>query len=401
MAADKGLSNTLRIIDAAASVLSNDKTKKVVGQVVGTADRLSKTGSAITSFSGQTTILSRVFIDESVITEPILPNLMRSIHEWYAAQIISALHLSQMVDSHRTVQDVLSVVQSGHNQRERGVLGNITTRSMGMESFISNYSGNNQMGLEASNSLAVVPQKKEATSPSDKDMSIRSVSTSDNRIGPMGELYEVKLSNPNKEGSSLVIPIFIQMQPSIVPAPAAPRFVDMNVSPSLWQRWTQMRSGELTFWKDFILQRDRIRRNKTVLKDPQLAEAFTTFLKTVAKKDKYALDDASDRLGARQSSNLANSVIIFSEDTIAQAKADSGIDLHNERDRDRYFKDTYTMILVIVDPLHQRITIYFNGLDGEINSSYNEFKPKDSKFDPQDFMTILQAFSTGNISRMR
>lgn len=191
------------------------------------------------------------------------------------------------------------------------------------------------------------------------------------------------------------------MTPSLIPADVAPRFIDMNVAPDTWQRWTQMRAGELTFWKDFVLHRDLIRRQRAIIKDPKKAAAFSDFLKTVAKKDKYAIDDASDRLGSRQSQNLANSVIILSEDAIAQAKADSGIDLHNERDRVRYFRETYVMILVAVDPLHQRVTIYFNGIDGEINASYNDFRPKDQKFDPKDFMSALQAFSTNNIGRLR
>ena len=138
-----------------------------------------------------------------------------------------------------------------------------------------------------------------------------------------------------------------------------------------------------------------------MLKDPKAAAAWSKFLSTVAKKDKYALADVSSKSAAAHSSNLANSVVVFSEDTVTRAKADSGIDLHNDQDRQRYFRDAYAMIVAIVDPLHQRVTIYFNGLDGALECSYSDFRSKDAKFDPKDFMAALQAFSTNSVARLR
>lgn len=429
MSVSEGLKGTLSIINAAGTILDasnprharaiqqHDKVKKGATYAAKVADRLDRAGGAITDISAQTTILSRVFIDENILDEPILPNLMRTTHEWYGAQIIAALHLSQMVSSTHTVQDVMSVVQTGHNNRQRGLLEHIADRNIGVESFLSAYLGG--AGMEAYDAAdpfvlhtreesdelarreAAVTQRESELHNKPSELSVRSVNTSEHRIGPMGELFEVKLSNPNGNGQSITVPVFIQMQPSIVSGDVAPRFIDMNVAPTYWQRWTQMRAGELSFWKDFVLNRDLIKRQKSLIKDPKTAAAFSEFLRTVAKKDKYAIDDATDKLGSRQSANLANSVIVFSEESVMRAKADSGVDLHNDRDRDRYFRDTYSMIVIIIDPLHQRVTVYFNGLDGTINAPYSDFKPKDSKFDPKEFMSALQAFSSNNIGRMR
>ena len=410
MASIATLKDTLGIINAAAGILDSNTVKtgvKYGGKAIGVAQRISETGGALTQFSAQTTILSRVFIDQSVTDEIVLPNLMKSLHEWYAAQIISALHLSRMVDSKRTVQDVMNVLQTGQNDRQQSLLGNVLARTAGQESFLANY-----LGEAACESLVLVTQdqveemadlknKQKQYDTTTHHASLRSVNASESRIGPMGELYEVTLTNPTNKELSVKVPLYVQMQPSIVPADVAPRFIDMNVSPSIWQRWTQMRAGELAFWKDFILHRDLIQRQRSVVKDPRTAAAFNDFLKTVAKKDKYALADVTDKSTAARSSNLANSVVIFSEDTVAQAKADSAIDLHNDRDRQRYFRDTYSMSICIVDTIHQRVTIYFNGLDGSIDSSYSDFKPKDSKFDPKDFMTALTAFSNNSVGRLR
>lgn len=400
-----GLKDFLGIGSAVTQILSSDAAK--------TAGRwgkkgynkykeISPLGGAITQVSSQTTILSRVFIDESIVDEVVCPNLMKSIHEWYAAQIIAALKLSNMVDSKRSVQQVMSVVQSGHNARQ-ALLGRVSERAMEQYSFLTNYTGNEDcFGMEAFQLNDLSTPSRSADKPNAMSVgAVKSVTVSDNRIGPMGELYEVTLSNPNSKDLSITVPIFVQMQPSLISAPVAPRFIDMNVDPGLWRRWTMMRAGEISFWKEFVLKKDLLARGKALLKDPQAASAYSEFLRTIASKDKYALVDIADYSTASKSANLANSVVVFSEDTVAQAKTDSAIDLHNPRDRKRYFRDTYTMIIAVIDPIHQRVTIYFNGLDGELDVSYADFKPKDKNFDPNNFVQALQAFSTNTVGRLR
>lgn len=405
-------------ISAVLSGLFSKKTSNALKKGSDVLKRAANTTSSITALSGQSTILSRVFVDQSVIDEPVLPNFLRSCHEWYAAQIISALHLSQLVTDGVSVQDILTPVQTGYNKRTTSVIRNIRDRRFATESFLVNYLGleraDQMIGLEAygnfdpkklpSNSLAKAVNDKPSEEPYGLD-SMRSRGVSENRLGPIGELFEIKLSRPKlgKDDSedSITVPVFVQMMPTIIPESIAPRFIDMNVDENIWQRWTKMRAGEISFWKDFVLQRDVMKRHKAIIKDAEVAKAFGDFLKSVEAKDKYALGDLTDSLSASQSYNLANSVMIFSEDTVMRAKVDSAIDLHKESDRNHYFKNTYSMIIAIVDSLHQRVTVYFNGLDGGLNASYNDFKGKDQKFDPKDFMAALQAFSTNSVSRLR
>ena len=119
------------------------------------------------------------------------------------------------------------------------------------------------------------------------------------------------------------------------------------------------------------------------------------------KKDAYAFHDFNTASTDQHSMNLANTVMVFSEDTIAQAKADSGIDLHRAADRAKYFKSTYTMMIGIFDPIHQRVTTYFNGLDGELNVPYADYRRKDGKLESGDILNALQAFQTNTIGRLR
>lgn len=426
----------ITLVDAASRVWASAAVQGTISagaKAIKFKNRASKIGGPITSLTSQTTVVSRVFIDESVIDEPVVANLMKTIHEWYSAQIVAALHLSRMVDSFRTIQDVMAPIQSGHAGYTGSVVGNIHSRLKGLESFGVEVASDtfDSLGLEAYY-YGPINQPKEATgdpkdwkkfnkqqakgfkaiadaqAAEDKESArnestynVRTVKVGDNKIGPMGELYEIKLAHPKDPSVQITVPFFVQMQPSIVPAQVAPRFIDMNVAPSLWQRWTQMTSGEISFWRDFVGQVDLIKRGVSISKDPELSSAFSDFLSTTGKKDHYAIGDISAKTGSATSSNLANSVMVFSEDTVAIAKAESGIDLHKDSDRARYFRDTYTMIVIIVDQVHQRVTVYFNGIDGELNVPYSDFKPKDSKFNPDEFMTALTAFGTNQIGRMR
>lgn len=217
----------------------------------------------------------------------------------------------------------------------------------------------------------------------------------------MGELFNVTLTNPDNPDASVVVPLMIQMTPINVPYRVAPRFIDGLVAPSVWQRWTQFSAGELDFFADLLGQSDRLSK-KISQDDPESLRALKTFLETVAKKDAYSINDvASHRNSGQMSQNLANSVMVFSEDTVRQAYAESGIDLHNTEDRNRYFAATYTMIIAVVDPAFAEVNVYIRGIDGKINFKYSALKPADKKFDPVDLIAAISAIGSGKAPSIR
>ena len=403
------------VVSGAAHVSGNTNLQNLSDQI-GRGQRMvrhaSSIGGAITNVSRQATIDSRVFIDEGIVDEQCLRHVLGTAHSWYAAQIITALGMSRMVNDIEKVSDILGMVQTGSNEHITSMVSDanrtaqqrMTLKKLGLASFTSD-----PMGLESS-AVAVIPSETPPTSTnnsSDKPKeqfdvnAVSSVKVGDNRIGPIGELFNVELSAPGSKDGGVALPLFVQMVPSIIDADVAPKFITFNVSASLWQRWTQMRAGELRFWKDFVFHQDLVRRNRSIIKNPQVAAAFSDYLRTINKKDAYAARDLIVPPTGKVSSNLSNSVMVFSEDTVSRARVEAGINLHDAKTRHRYFSDSYTMMIIIIDPLHQRVTIYFNGIDGDLNLPYSHFKGKDSKFDPKDFMEAMSAFSSNSIGRMR
>ena len=216
-----------------------------------------------------------------------------------------------------------------------------------------------------------------------------------------GELFNITMTNPDHPDASFTVPLFIQMTPISVPFRVAPRFIDMMTTPSVWQRWTMMTAGEIEFFRDFIGQRDRVMK-RISQDDTESLRALKEFLATIRKKDQYSLSDiASSRSTGNMSHNLANSVLVFSEDTVRQAYADSGVDLHNDDDRKRYFEATYSMIIAIIDPAFADVSVYINGISGRINFKYSALKPADKKFDPVDLIAAMQALGSGKAPTIR
>lgn len=210
-----------------------------------------------------------------------------------------------------------------------------------------------------------------------------------------GELFNVTLTNPEHPDKSIQVPILMQMLPLVVPAEIAPRFIDREVMPTTWQRLTEMTTGEKSFWADFIGQKDILAR-RSMPSDPESARVLKIFLDTIKAKDAYSRADiASNRSTGDMSKNLPNSIMIFSEESVQDAYLTSGIDLRNETDRNRYFRDTYTMIIAIINPSHQRVEIAFNGIPGLIDISYADLKPKQKNFDPTDLISSMAAFAAG------
>lgn len=210
-----------------------------------------------------------------------------------------------------------------------------------------------------------------------------------------GELFNVTLTNPEHPEKSIQVPILMQMLPLLVPSSIGAHLIDREVSPALWQRWTEMKTGEKSFWSDFIGQKDILAR-RSVPNDPEAARVLKTFLDTIKNKDAYSRADiASNRSTGDMSKNLPNSVMIFSDDTVQEAYLSSGLDLRNSNDRDRYFRDTYTMIIAIINPSHQRIEIAFNGIPGIVDISYSDLKPKQKNFDPTDLVASIAAIAAG------
>ena len=98
--------------------------------------------------------------------------------------------------------------------------------------------------------------------------------------------------------------------------------------------------------------------------------------------------------------NIASSVLVLSSQSVMQAKVETGIDLNNVDDRNRFFAESLVMMVVVIDSNYNTVTMYFNGMDSVGTYTFEAFKNASKKGDSaMDIITVLAALGKGNAPR--
>ena len=405
---------TKEIVDLAKTVfnLGSTAVDKANTYVSGYDNIKRNSALSLTQYTKQTTLRSRVYIDDSLRDEEVLPGLVKALHTMYTGLILNALQLSQFVTQGKTVQDFIGTVATESMADYRDVSQDLTALQGSLEKFTTD---------ESKKILAVGDAEKEYTGDELKteynkrkaealsklgkpeqtpDVSLKEVKITPTEIVPIGKLIEVTLTNPDHPDKSAKLMINVQMVPYLIPASIVSMFINKDSSLGFMTRLTQWKAGEISFWKDLLFQVDRINKSYQIAKnDPN--KLFYDFMANVAKKDRALVTkNLTQGDASKKTHNLANSVMIFSTDAIAQAKAESGIDLHNKAARNRYFADTYSMVIAVVDPMYHQVTLYLNGIDDVGVYTYAQFEHKSGDKDGGlDLLKVLAQFQNGKSAR--
>ena len=378
---------------------------------------------SLTEHTKQTTLRSRVYIDNSLADQDVIPNVVRALHTMYTGLILNALNLSQFVTSGKTVQDFVGSVATESFAPYRDVQVELAELTASLESF-DIYSDLRKSGGFTDTELSLIKEltvknpkftKDEIIAEikrrrgetiqkisTDKDalkLATKDIEVAPPSIAPVGKLIEVELTNPNDGSKSAKILLAVQMVPYLIPAGLAAMFINKDTSLSFGNRLLMWRAGEISFFRDLIFQVDRLSKNYEVAKNDQ-SRLFYDFMQNVAKKDKATVTKNLAQASATKSHNLANSVMIFSSDAVAQAKAESGIDLHHADVRNRYFRDTFAMMIAVVDPMFNQVTLYMNGIDDVGVYSFSQFYSGGSNSNGGiDLIKSLATFTAGKAPR--
>lgn len=407
---------------ATAATLIMDTAKRIVDVPLRVAtkvsDRVSKiesnTSLSLTGYTKQATLRSRVYIDGALANEPIIPQVIRSIHTMYAGLILTALQLNQFVTSGKTVQDFVGTVATeAFDEPYHDVRSDLEDLLVGLEVLsadeakkkINDVMNDPQYELHDVAKEAERRQKESLKTlgippkPSAADVkTISEVRVAPPEIASVGKLIEVTLTNPDNPGASAKLTLIVQMVPYLIPSKLAYLFICKDTRLSFSQRVLQWKAGEISFFRDLLFQVDQINKSYEIAKnDP--SKLFYDFMAQVAKKDRALVTKHLSQTDASKSHNLANSVMLFTNETVERAKAESGIDLHNKAARQRYFNDTYAMVIVVVDTLYNQVTMYFNGIDDVGVYSFSAFDDKSGKDSGLDLIKALAQFTGGKAPR--
>ena len=158
-------------------------------------------------------------------------------------------------------------------------------------------------------------------------------------------------------------------------------------SKSFTERYYDVVSGKRSVM-DLIFATDLLREHKKMLLTDKDG-TYTEILRRVNNSKKYSL------LSMNFSLADASNIFIISEDVAKQIEYKLGGKLSSPVVREKMFANVYAMIVVVVHPLYEQLTFYYNGIARSTEMSVKAIKRSGKNKGP-DIADVMKAFQLGN-----
>lgn len=156
---------------------------------------------------------------------------------------------------------------------------------------------------------------------------------------------------------------------------------------SLVERIYDYRSGKIGIM-DLMFATDLIREHKKMLLTDKDG-TYSEIVRRINNSKKYGT------LSMNFSMADASNVFIISEDVAKIVELKLGGKLSNPIIREKMFNATYAMIVVVIHPMYERLTYYYNGISRHTEMSVKAIK-RSSKNKGPDIGDILKAYQLGS-----
>lgn len=201
----------------------------------------------------------------------------------------------------------------------------------------------------------------------------------------VGKLLEVEVES---EGQRAVFPVSVRLIATAAPPKGIVHTLSLGQrNTTVKERWHAWRSGQLEFIRDLVLCQDLIDAHKNGL----LKDTSGIYSASISRRRKNRL---SAILSGQPSVATASNIVVMAEQTRKELEREIGGRLKDFRTREKIFKETYTMLIVVVDPEWENVTIYHRSIDTPTELSAGDLKFK-GKGGP-DVAEILKAYTLGN-----
>lgn len=352
--------------------------------------------NSLTAYGKTGRISSRVYIDASIAADPVVTDILKTAQTQYCGFILAALQMDQLVTTGKTVSDLIRVVATEDNQTHKSIVA-----SFGIDSDMLPADRMQMAHTFTPKTQEQIDQEKEKEKEKNRLAAAKkNVNTTGKVVAfdgdahlPAGKIIEITMINPANPDHRVTINLLVQLAPYIVPEPLAVQFICKDTVPSFMQRLIQWKTGEISFWKDFILGSDIVENRARLLKmDP--SGVFADMMHDQQGKRSKSFDNLLHEKDNR-ARNIANSVLIFSQDTVTRAKAASGVDIRNFQERQKYFAMTFAMMIIVVDNIYNQVTMYYNGITDVGTFSFEQMKLSSKGGSNLDLVSVMNALSQG------
>lgn len=322
---------------------------------------MSQASMSLTRYSKTTSVVGRVYIEDSVASEDIATPLMGTLTQIYIGYVMSALQLNNVI---------------GHYEIVRNAVARVTT-----ESYIDIANSIEERGFD--NSISV---DMEGTRVIELDKAVQDLAS-----GSLIEFDMVVSTDDNGRPVTVTVPIHISLIPTAITSQVATDFMDLNFTPSLSQRWKMWKAGEISLFKDLIGGRDYVDKYVDAVK----SDNTNVLRDMISTKNKGIMTFIKSIFAKNPNNNAASSVLIFDAKTFENASKENQMDFSRFDDRQRFFGQSMAMMIVVVDTLYETIDIYYNGLTQYTSTNYRMIEKAGKNNKGVDIKEFMDAVAKG------
>lgn len=301
-------------------------------------------------------------IDNVLADQPYMQDLMKLATSQFAAYYLQAVNMVMGVGK----IDTLKVFDSLNPIRSVG--GDIATSVFSKENYmdglpsIESFEQRIMPRLLAEHSHEAYVETLGLEDGAPKPARLASTDT--------GKIYEVenlavgKLLNveiDGGDGKSAKLPVLIRLVPAVVPSEALTHIFTAGGRDSWSHRFFLVSTGQLHFWRDFVLGQDMIDAHMKALMTDR-----SGVYKEINDRRRNNVSKAvtSGRVSLADASNVA----IISSNTMKTTANTLYSRIDDMAVREKIFDNSYLLMLLVVDERWGRVTIYHRGVD--LSSSY-------------------------------
>lgn len=199
----------------------------------------------------------------------------------------------------------------------------------------------------------------------------------------VGKLIDVNIKS-GKESASIPVAIRLRVN-SIRPDVMTHTLSLDSKDTSVKERWHQWRSGQIHFFKDLIMAQDLIdQHKKNSIKDE------SGFYR--ARSNQKRNSALSMLFSGKISVATASSIFVMTKETAKELESKLRGRLSDFKTREKLFQETYAMMIFVIDPDWEQVTIYHRSIDAATEASVREIQRSNRSKNGPDITEILNAF---------
>lgn len=199
----------------------------------------------------------------------------------------------------------------------------------------------------------------------------------------VGKLLEVSVKS---DGQSATFPVQVRLMVNTMRPDLMAHTLSLgSKATGIKERYHQWRSGQLKFWRDLVLAQDMISEHRKNLLNDE-----SGFYKNQSKRSSN--NKLSGLLSMNPSIGTASSMIVMTTDTAKDLERSARGRLKDAKTREKIFSETLSMMMFVIDPDWEQVTIYHQSIDEATEVSVRELQRANKRGGGPDIMEILNAF---------